>query len=101
MESICEGFLFVQNARIVHSARSASDGESYPEILPSSKSLRNFSPFAALRARSADCRGEVGISAWNGLALVRLVAQDGMSLRHDLVAVLAALDVPLPRLWLN
>jgi urease accessory protein len=46
--------------------------------------------------------GEVGVSAWNGLAVVRLVAPDGAALRRDLAAVLTALDAgPLPRLWLN
>ena len=47
-------------------------------------------------------RGEVGVSAWNGLAAVRLCAADGEALRHDLVAVLVAVrGAPLPRLWLN
>jgi urease accessory protein len=46
--------------------------------------------------------GEVGVSAWNGLAVARLVAPDGAALRRDLAAVLTALDAgPLPRLWLN
>jgi urease accessory protein len=45
--------------------------------------------------------GEVGISAWNGFALARLCAKDGAALRHDLIAVLAALGQPVPRLWLN
>src|SRR6202795_1984842 len=46
--------------------------------------------------------GEVGVSAWNGLVVARLVATDGAALRRDLVAVLTALDAaPLPRLWLN
>jgi urease accessory protein len=58
----------------------------------------------AVAVRSAQDRfaGEVGVSAWNGLVVARLVAADGAALRHDLVAVLAALDAaPLPRLWLN
>jgi len=47
-------------------------------------------------------RGEVGVSAWNGFALVRLVARDGAALRHDLLAVLAAVrGAALPRLWAN
>jgi urease accessory protein len=45
--------------------------------------------------------GEVGISAWNGLAVARLCAKDSASLRHDLVSVLTALGTSLPRLWLN
>jgi urease accessory protein len=55
----------------------------------------------AVRA-CAELRGEVGISAWNGFALVRLCARDGAALRHDLIAVLTALrGRSLPRLWLN
>jgi urease accessory protein len=46
--------------------------------------------------------GEVGISAWNGLAVARLVAPDSASLQHDLIGVLSALGAKsLPRLWLN
>ena len=56
---------------------------------------------AAVRG-AQDFAGEVGVSAWNGLALVRLVASDGAALRRDLVRVLAALGAgALPRLWLN
>lgn len=55
---------------------------------------------AAIRARTDGFRGEVGVSAWNGFALARLCAPDGAALRHDLVAVLAALGrTTLPRLW--
>jgi urease accessory protein len=57
---------------------------------------------AGVRALGDHFRGEVGVSAWNGLAAVRLCAADGEALRHDLVAVLAAVrGAPLPRLWLN
>ncbi len=56
----------------------------------------------AARQASAACRSEVGISAWNGIALVRLAAVDGALLRRDLGVVLSALGRgPLPRLWLN
>jgi urease accessory protein len=55
-----------------------------------------------VRALGEKCRGEVGASAWNGLAVVRLCAKDGAALRHDLVAVLTALrGAMLPRLWSN
>ena len=54
---------------------------------------------AAVRALEAQFAGEVGISAWNGIAVARLCAKDGAALRHDLVALLAALEQPLPRLW--
>ncbi len=57
---------------------------------------------AAVRAIAADFRGEVGVSAWNGLALARLVAPDGATLRGDLIAVVSALGgTKPPRLWLN
>jgi urease accessory protein len=56
---------------------------------------------AAERVRALDFFGEVGISAWNGLAVARLCAKDGAALRSDLIAVLAALGGALPRLWLN
>jgi urease accessory protein len=55
-----------------------------------------------VRAMQDNFVGEVGVSAWNGLAVVRFVAPDGAALRRDLAAVLTALDAgPLPRLWLN
>ncbi len=55
-----------------------------------------------VRALGDQLRGEVGASAWNGLAVVRLCAADGQALRHDLIAVLGALrGTALPRLWLN
>jgi len=57
---------------------------------------------SAVRAIEASFAGEVGISAWNGQLLARLVAADGAALHHDLVGVLTALStLPLPRLWLN
>jgi urease accessory protein len=56
----------------------------------------------AVRALAGAFRGEVGISAWNGIALARLAAPDGAALRHDLALLLGALGhAPLPRLWLN
>lgn len=62
----------------------------------------NGSDAMAVRAAQDRFAGEVGVSAWNGLVVARLVASDGAALRRDLVAVLTALDAaPLPRLWLN
>ena len=49
---------------------------------------------AAVRALAEHFAGEVGISAWNGIAVARLCAKDGAALRHDLIAVLAALGAP-------
>jgi len=55
---------------------------------------------AAVRQACQHCRGEIGASAWNGLAVIRLVAAEGATLRHDLAQVLAAVRAaPLPRLW--
>lgn len=46
--------------------------------------------------------GEVGVSAWNGLAAARLVAADGAALRHDLIPIVSAFHrSPPPRLWVN
>ena len=57
---------------------------------------------AAVRAKDKEFAGEVAVSAWNGLALARLVAPDGAALHRDLIAVLSAFgNMPLPRLWLN
>jgi urease accessory protein len=57
---------------------------------------------ASVRALADNFRGEVGASAWNGFAVVRLCAADGAALRHDLMAVLSAIrGAALPRLWLN
>jgi urease accessory protein len=55
----------------------------------------------AVRALEEKFSGEVGVSAWNGIALVRFCARDGAALRHDLITVLAALNATVPRLWLQ
>ncbi len=57
---------------------------------------------AAVRAMTKSFAGEVGVSAWNGLVLARLISADSAALHRDLVGVLTALGAsPLPRLWLN
>jgi urease accessory protein len=56
---------------------------------------------AAVRAHNVEYTGTVGISAWNGIAVVRLCANNAAALRRDLVCVLAALGALVPRLWLN
>jgi urease accessory protein len=57
----------------------------------------------AARVRNiTDLCGEVGASAWNGIAVARLLAPSGEALRHDLAAVHGALcSASPPRLWLN
>jgi urease accessory protein len=55
-----------------------------------------------LRSIQDSFDAEVGISAWNGLAVAKLVAPDGETLQRDLARLLNALGgKPLPRLWLN
>jgi urease accessory protein len=61
----------------------------------------NDQTVAAVRALRESFIGEVDASAWNGFAVVRLIAADGAALRHDLIGVLRALGAPLSRLWLN
>jgi len=56
---------------------------------------------AAVRAAQDRFLGEAGASTWNGLMAARLLARDGAALRHDLVAVLKALRIASPRLWMN
>jgi urease accessory protein len=51
------------------------------------------------RACLADCGSEAGVSAWNGIAVIRLCASDATLLRRDLVSVLNHLCGALPRLW--
>ncbi|TFV70670.1 urease accessory protein UreD [Bradyrhizobium frederickii] len=54
-----------------------------------------------IREASESFAGEVGISAWNGVAMARFCAQDAARLRADMMAVLARTGAALPRLWLN
>jgi urease accessory protein len=55
-----------------------------------------------IREVSESFGGEVGICAWNGIAMARFLAQDAASLRADMIAVLGrASGSSLPRLWLN
>ena len=56
---------------------------------------------AAIRALEDRFAGEVGASAWNGIAAARLCASDGAALRHDLTHVMTALRGSLPRIWTN
>jgi urease accessory protein len=55
----------------------------------------------AVRAHDTTFGGLVGASAWNGIAVIRLCAQDALVLRRDLIRILAALGTPVPRLWNN
>ena len=53
------------------------------------------------RLRAQTFCGEAAASSWNGLAVARLCAKDGASLRRDLAVAVVALGGTLPRLWLN
>ncbi|MFZ5689831.1 MAG: urease accessory protein UreD [Pseudomonadota bacterium] len=57
----------------------------------------------AERARDclANCSSEAGVSAWNGIAVIRKCGKDAAQLRRDLVSVLNRLCGALPRLWTN
>jgi urease accessory protein len=56
----------------------------------------------AIHTMSGEFRGEVGVSAWNGRALLRFCARDGAALRHDIARALQAFRAaPLPRVWIN
>ncbi len=84
-----------------HLARRAVAGDSVA-IASAIKIPGDETGAATIRDLAKDFAGEVGVSAWNGLLVARLVAPDGAALRRDLIAVLTALNtMPLPRLWLN
>jgi urease accessory protein len=53
--------------------------------------------------RAQKFSGEVGVSAWKGMAIARLCAGDGATLKRDLITVIGSLPCPqaLPRLWSN
>jgi urease accessory protein len=56
----------------------------------------------SLREVSDSFGAEVGISAWNGIAMARFCAQDAAKLRADMMTVLGrAAGRALPRLWLS
>jgi len=93
--------LYLDGAIAQQLARRAVAGESIA-IASVIKVPGNESGAAAVRDIAKDFVGEVGVSAWNGLLVARLVAPDGAALRRDLVGVLTVLNaMPLPRLWLN
>jgi urease accessory protein len=55
----------------------------------------------AVRDALGSARGRAAASSWNGLLAVRLLAPDGASLRHDIIAALSVLrgGRALPRVW--
>jgi urease accessory protein len=61
----------------------------------------NETQAAALLTLQDKLVGECGVSSWNGITLARFCATDGAALRSDLIASFAALQLPLPRSWVN
>lgn len=54
----------------------------------------------AAREMLAGCRGDGGVSAWNGLLVARLLAPSAEALRTDLIALVERLrGSPMPRVW--
>jgi urease accessory protein len=52
--------------------------------------------------RTQKCCGEVGVSAWKGIAIARLCSSDGAVLKRDLVNLISTLPrACIPRLWSN
>jgi urease accessory protein len=118
-EAVHDGFLFDRwrlrrGGRLIHAEAMRLDGAvarklAQPAVAKGGIALATVLivpgdevTAATVRALSDQLRGEAGVSAWNGFAMVRLCAADGGTLRHDLIAVLSALrGVALPRLWLN
>jgi urease accessory protein len=99
------GLVFADSARLdgtiaekLTQPSIAAGGIALANVLIAPADEQAIAPVRALESRFA---GEVGISAWNGVALARLVAQDGTALRHDLVMILGALGQTVPRLWLQ
>jgi urease accessory protein len=116
-EAVTDGFLLDRwrvrrDGRLLHAETLRLDGDLAAKLAQTAVARGgvavasvllvpgNDTMVAAVRDTSRQCRGEVGASAWNGIAVVRLVAPDGAALRHDLVGVLAAVRGGRPpRLW--
>jgi urease accessory protein len=117
-EAVAEGCLLDcwrvrRGGRLIHAETARLDGSVAAKLAQSAVSKGGIAmanillvpgdeeTVAAVRAACRECRGEVGASAWNGLAVVRLVAADGAALRHDLASILTTIrGGRLPRLWL-
>jgi urease accessory protein len=77
----------------------ANGGAAIATVLIVPGSAETLEP---LRALESQFRGEVGTSAWNGIAVTRLCAVDGAALRHDLTALLSHLrGGRMPHCWFH
>jgi urease accessory protein len=118
-ETVAEGFWLDrwrvrQGGRLLHAETARLDGEVAAKLAQSAIARGGVAVAsvllipadeaiaAAVRAAGDLCRGEVGVSAWGGRGVIRLVAADGAALRHDLAIVLTTIrGGRLPRLWLH
>ena len=93
--------VFAENVRLDGdmTARLARPASANGGIALATVLIAPASETALEAVRALDFAGEAGISAWNGIAVARLVARDGAALRRDLVTILAALGQCVPRLW--
>ena len=116
-ETVTKGLLFDRwrlrrSGRLIHAESVRLDGNVAAKLAQSAVAKSGIAmatvlsvpgdetTVAAARAASRECRGEVGVSAWNGLAVVRLIAAEGAALRHDLACVLTSIrGGRLPQLW--
>jgi urease accessory protein len=101
----CGRLVFAENVRLdgdidrkLAASAVAKGGMAVATILIAPGADRHAEAVRALEDRFS---GETAISCWNGIAVARFCAPDGASLRHDVCVALEALDIPLPRLWLN
>jgi urease accessory protein len=54
----------------------------------------------SVRTALADARSDAGASAWNGMLVVRMAAEDPSALRRDMASVLSVIESrALPRVW--
>ncbi|HLH95853.1 MAG TPA: urease accessory protein UreD [Xanthobacteraceae bacterium] len=118
-ESIAEGFLLDRwrirrEGRLVHAETMRLAGNmaaklDRPAIAGGGMAIASIlmvpgdsATADAVRSVSAESMSEIGVSAWNGLLAVRMVAAHGAALRHDLSCIVGALrGGRLPRLWFN
>jgi urease accessory protein len=118
-ETVTEGLLFDRwhlrrSGRLIHAESVRLDGNMAEKLAQPAVAKGGIATatvlsvpgdettVAAARAAARECHGEVGVSAWNGLAVVRLIATDGAALRHDLACVLTSIrGGRLPQLWLH
>jgi len=101
-----DALIFAESVRLdgaiaakLHEAAVANGGAAIATVLVVPGSAETLEP---LRAHGSRFKGEVGTSAWNGIAVARLCAADGAALRHDLMALVARLrGGRLPHCWVH